>query len=230
MTITKFTIFGERNSGTKYLQQMMLHNFDLKLTWQYGGKHWYIKDHHPRGRANIATDALDQTSIQNSSDTLVIFIVRNPIDWLRSMHNKPYHAENVAADFSEFIRRLWISSWRVDFGRVKAPVCYDQTFEDQVVVPTDFIEEAENICVLRNMKNKHFLGLGDVCKNFHIIRQETLREDLEELSLKFKLGVSPIELFQYSIPKSYPAVSSQDLKFIRESLDLNIEKQLGYKI
>jgi len=165
MTITKFTIFGERNSGTNYLQKIMLHNFDLKLTWEYGWKHWYIKDHHPRGRANTTTDAVGKISIQSSSDTLVIFIVRNPIDWLRAIHNNPYHAENVAADFSEFIRSPWICSTRVSYGRnagaILAGPRYAETFED--LGPEVFMEEAENICVLRNMKNKHFLGLGDVC-------------------------------------------------------------------
>jgi hypothetical protein len=32
MTITKFTIYGERCSGTNYLEELILINFDVTLT------------------------------------------------------------------------------------------------------------------------------------------------------------------------------------------------------
>ena len=41
MTIKNFTIFGERCSGTNYVQQLILKNFDTEITWKYGWKHFF---------------------------------------------------------------------------------------------------------------------------------------------------------------------------------------------
>ena len=39
--LKKYTIYGERCSGTKYLEQLMDSNFDIKLTWEFGWKHFF---------------------------------------------------------------------------------------------------------------------------------------------------------------------------------------------
>jgi hypothetical protein len=243
MTITKFTIFGERNSGTNYLQKIMLHNFDLKLTWEYGWKHWYIKNLDPRPAANTTTDNTASTPIQNSKDTLVILIVRNPIDWLRAMHKFPHHAKANDSTvlsppgFDERVRNLEFSTF------IRNPwLCYETTANHPLLGPqrhanwtkTDeepyyFIEEAKNLCVLRNMKNAHFLRIGDVCNNFYIVRQESLKKNLHELSIKFKLGTKPITFPDYRAPTSYPVPELKDLNFIKKTLDMNIEKRFGYE-
>jgi len=56
MTINKFIIFGERNSGTNYLQKTLEAMLYIKFTNEYGFKHWYIKDLTPRGINNTTTD------------------------------------------------------------------------------------------------------------------------------------------------------------------------------
>lgn len=35
---SKFTIYGERCSGTNFLEEIMLANFDIVVTWDYGWK------------------------------------------------------------------------------------------------------------------------------------------------------------------------------------------------
>ena len=35
------TIYGERCSGTNYLQQLLLLNFNVEITWVCGWKHFY---------------------------------------------------------------------------------------------------------------------------------------------------------------------------------------------
>ena len=41
-TIQKITIYGERCSGTNYLETLLARNFhDYKLTWEYGWKHFF---------------------------------------------------------------------------------------------------------------------------------------------------------------------------------------------
>ena len=72
--VNKFTIYGERSSGTNYLESLMVNNFDVSITWDYDWKHFF-----------------GWHSLNNSDDTLFIGIVRNPVDWLNSFYKKPYH-------------------------------------------------------------------------------------------------------------------------------------------
>jgi hypothetical protein len=39
--IKKFTIMGERCSGTNFLEQIILSNFHINITWEYGWKHFF---------------------------------------------------------------------------------------------------------------------------------------------------------------------------------------------
>ena len=39
--VNKFTIYGERCSGTNYLEEIILHNFNINVTWDYGWKHFF---------------------------------------------------------------------------------------------------------------------------------------------------------------------------------------------
>ena len=37
----KYTIYGERCSGTNYLENIININFDVNITWEYGWKHFF---------------------------------------------------------------------------------------------------------------------------------------------------------------------------------------------
>ena len=39
--ITKYTIYGERCSGTNYLEDIISKNFNVEITWRYGWKHFF---------------------------------------------------------------------------------------------------------------------------------------------------------------------------------------------
>ena len=39
--IKKVTIYGERCSETNYLEQLLINNFDIDITWKYGWKHFF---------------------------------------------------------------------------------------------------------------------------------------------------------------------------------------------
>ena len=72
--IKNYTIYGERCSGTNYLQELMKENFDIDITWEYGWKHFF-------GHNNLC----------NSDNTLFICIIRNINNWLNSLYKTPYH-------------------------------------------------------------------------------------------------------------------------------------------
>lgn len=233
--ITRYTIFGERNSGTNYLEKIMNSNFDLMFTKDYGHKHWFIKDFEPRGPPNTTTDNECITPLDNddSDTTLFIFIVRPPISWLKSMHKTPYHyRDSKNLPFSEFIRTPWVSY---------EPSCPYDHIPGQSNTPWHknlkhkypyFIEEADNICQLRNQKNKHFLSLSNKVKHYHLIRQNHLLEDLKAMKDLFDLDLKSdiIELHNYRNPKEPGDISDSDLTFITSSLDKDTESMLGFDL
>ena len=72
----KFTILGERCSGTNYLESLITKNFDVEVTWEYGWKHFF-------GFNDLA----------NSDDTLFIGIVRDPHTWMNSLWREKHHLQ-----------------------------------------------------------------------------------------------------------------------------------------
>ena len=73
--LKKFTILGERCSGTNYLEGLITQNFNATITYKTGWKHFFGFN--------------DFTS--SNDDTLFIAIVRNPVEWLNSLYKDPHH-------------------------------------------------------------------------------------------------------------------------------------------
>lgn len=94
---TRVQLYGQRCSGTNFAASTLRMNLgEDVLTEQYGFKHWFV----PR-----------QTLI--APDTLVLVVVRDAFDWVRSLYRQPWHADPdlKAMSFSDFIRAPWISRW-----------------------------------------------------------------------------------------------------------------------
>lgn len=76
MTIDRFCVFGERCSGTTYLENLIESNFGLRRTDEFGLKHvWDMKD------------------FKNSDTTLFIGIERELLEWLDSFAKTPHQVK-----------------------------------------------------------------------------------------------------------------------------------------
>jgi hypothetical protein len=75
--IKNFTIYGERHSGTKWLEQTIKYRFDLPITWEYDHKHFF--------------GCCDWQNLNKAKNTLFIGIVRNIYSWIKGMNKIPYH-------------------------------------------------------------------------------------------------------------------------------------------
>lgn len=75
--IHKFTIYGERHSGTNWLEKTITNTFNLPITWQYGHKHFF--------------GCCDWNKLGTAHNTLFIGIVRNIYNWTKGMIKTPYH-------------------------------------------------------------------------------------------------------------------------------------------
>jgi hypothetical protein len=77
--IHKFTIYGERHSGTNWLEKIITNTFDVPISWEYDHKHFF--------------GCCDWNKLGTAHNTLFIGIVRNIYNWTKGMIKTPYHLE-----------------------------------------------------------------------------------------------------------------------------------------
>lgn len=94
--LKRFTIFGERCSGTNFLEESILCNFEAELTWDFGFKHFF-------GRK-------EDDEWKNSQDCLFLCIVRDGYSWMNSLRKNPHHLDqNMNKDNLSFLSSQVIS-------------------------------------------------------------------------------------------------------------------------
>lgn len=101
ISLPTFVIKGERNSGTKYLRELLNHYFDSNFyninntkndaDGYYGWKHGFISD---KDLQNI-----------NQENCIVIVIKKSIFSWLHSMYKTPYELVYNNKNFSGFIKK-----------------------------------------------------------------------------------------------------------------------------
>lgn len=126
-TSRKVKLYGERNTGTNYLEKLIRRNLDLELLsgvepgWvmflhRCYRRHELIRDlyfnlffrSHLAWKHSFADpDRLEQVGCRKR-EVLFVTTTKNPYSWLLSLHRKPYlqhMPEN--PDFLAFLRRPW---------------------------------------------------------------------------------------------------------------------------
>ena len=151
MTLKKFTIFGERCSGTNFIEESVLLNFDSELTWQYGFKHFF-------GFSNF----------QHSEDTLFICIIRHAFTWINSLHSTPHHLiPDMLKDTQTFLSHPVVSvdQWgkRIEFDHhIETRKPYKNLYELRRVKNDFLLHQLPKL-----VKNYIFFRYEDLCDNFH---------------------------------------------------------------
>jgi len=219
--INKFTIYGERCSGTYYLTRLISFNFDIKITAEYGYKHFF--------GFNDLTDG---------DDTLFIGLVREPVDWIMSFYNHPWHvaAELKGKGFDHFA----LGGDNKEF--------YSISDEGKEVVTDHHIFNGgryRDVFELRATKCRFLLKeMEKSVKNYKLIRLEDLQKDYEkiltQLEKRFKLKRKMeclVNLENYKGVVGAPKYEKKHynpephvLNLIHSNLDLKVEKEMGYKL
>jgi len=186
--IDKFTILGERCSGTNILRALMLKNFELKFTEEYGHRHFQIF----------------HNNFENSDDCLFVSIIRNPFDWINSLYLKPWHLSyETAQDNYHFLNHLFFSKWpsyerrNTKLEHMNVDVCNNRErlscgyeIEQDVHLITN--KKYKNILECRYDKINFMQNvMPKKVKNHILIRYEDLINDFDytmfRLRTKFKL-------------------------------------------
>ncbi len=164
--IKNFTIMGERCSGTNYLEELMVTNFNIELTSNYGHKHFF--------------GFYDFGKSEEEDDTLFIGIIRHPISWIDSFFREQHHISGKPRSLNSFLSDEIDSVW--DNGEI---------IKEDVNYLTG--NKYKNIFELRFMKNYYLLNVMPTkVKNYLLITYETLKKNpikfLQSLESKYNLN------------------------------------------
>jgi hypothetical protein len=202
----KYTIFGERHSGTKLLEKSISINFKLDLTWEYGSKHFF-------GFSDIK-------SLANSCETIFICVIRNPYTWILANNKQPHHIPGIRQNL------IYLKEWSSVYVN-NTEILEDRCYWDQ--------NKYKDIYELRYWKNIYLLYiLPIVAHNTIFFRYEDFISDqlyylnfIQELySIPFRPRVN--RLMNIEPPKHY-SISQNDLEYINDNIHWNIENICGYE-
>jgi hypothetical protein len=144
----KVTIYGERCSGTNYIEELLKLNFDVEIIWDYGWKHFFGFD-----------------ELTNCDDVLFIGIIRNLPDWVNSLYREKYHLpESLTNDVDSFLTNTFYSV-----------VNGEEHMGDRNIETN---ERYTNIFELRHIKNKFLVEtMPTLVKNYCLILYDDLCND-----------------------------------------------------
>lgn len=229
LPIQRHQVRGERASGTNFLRVMMERHVAATHTGDYGWKHGFI-----------GFEAVRR-------EDLLITCFRAPEPWLLSLYRKPWHVPQRDRDvsFSTFLRQRFETFRDMDLSpkEVKGPGVRDMPIQldrdPYSGLPFD------NPVLLRNAKNRAFLGLRNRGCNAVLLRYEAvLAEPARFLSALAAFYDIEHDVAQLDLPTenlgrfgrevegvnrdAQPAFSEADRAFLYDTLDAATEAALGY--
>lgn len=233
--ITKFAVFAERCSGSNYVESLLKLNFQL-IEDAYCHKHfppWFTVPH-------LAKTHKQYHLFEEKVDVLNIIIFRNPYDWIRSLHNQPWHAVRSLFNipFSKFIR----SEWRLNLN---LPVMVEQSkFNTLLDINPKTKKSFKDIFELRTAKIKTMLLIKNHVANSYYVNYETVRDNpegvIQEIATLFNLEANPVyqPVIYYKgkeekgvyTKKKYNPITVKDHAYINSMLDKKLEAEIGYKL
>lgn len=215
--IKKYTIYGERCSGTNYLENLIDINFNAEITWKYGWKHFF---------------GFNDDKLKDSDDTLFICIVRDIKPWLNSLYRDKHHLpEHLKNKIDNFLNEEFYSISYANFDSDGHPL---EIMQDRNIYTG---ERYKNIFELRHTKLKYMIDdLPNKVKNYVFIRYEdlinnfaTTMEIIKEKGLQVKENIIfPVNTDIYRKCKNIKMHNGDKPKNIPDNIILNNKNLIKY--
>jgi hypothetical protein len=232
MNITQFSILGERCSGTNFLEEAMINNFNVTYTTKYGNKHFFCFNQYENDK-------------QVTNNTLFIGIIRNPIYWLNSFSKEQYHIPDInKTNLSTFLFNEFYSVEDENNNNNFIINSYKKNNKLNIK-DLNYItgKKYKNIFEMRKLKNDFLINIMPQKVNNYILinyedllynYDETLNKIKEQFLLSQKFN-SFIKVKKYKKSNSYNFVQQREISFpppivhlLWKNLDIQQEKILGY--
>ena len=219
--IQNFTIYGERCSGTTYLEELIKENFEINYVTNYNWKHFF-------GNYDFKND-------ENENNTLFIGIIRHPIDWIDSFYNNQHHIPNSPKNISNFLLDEFYSIFTDGESSGK------EIMDDRNMITRN---RYKNIFELRKIKNDYLINIMPTkVKNYLLINYDNLINNsviiLQQIQDKFNLipkNVSFQNILTYkgdnenNYVKKQINMTDNIIEIIKNNIDKEQEETLGYNI
>ena len=193
--LVEFVILGERNSGTNYLEKLLITNFNTKWNREYGSKHFFGFDDYSK----------------NSNNILFICIIRNFTDWANSTFQKPYHLQRDLRISKDNFLNLEFWSYNDEFSGMTDDRLGKEIMEDRNIYTK---KRYKNIFELREKKLKYLSeDLKDQVKNYILIKYEDLVNNFEDTMKKIK-NLNLLEIKVKNFPQNIHQVGIKTTKKI----------------
>ena len=215
-----FTIIGERCSGTTFVEYAIHWNFGLTY-YNTCGKHFFGHDNSVFDHDKIA-------------ETLVICVVRNPVDWIDSFFKRLHHVppQNKRSIYN-FLHNEFYSIHEI------APFKGNEKMEDRHMITK---ERYRNIFDLRRTKQEFMLReLPKIVPHCMILRYEDLRDnydatldrireqyDFERLHHPYRVITQYKGTYTAGYFKKPILIGSREQEQIWKRVDEAQEAELGY--
>lgn len=221
--VKNFTIYGERCSGTNCLETLFTGSsyyeknynkcFDIPVTWDFGWKHFFGHD----------TDKIKK----EGDNTLFIGIVRNPYDWLMSLHEILHHVPLENHEINNFLLNEWYS-----LNLEKESKNFGKEYEEDKNWKTK--KRYKNIFELRKNKMEYLYNeMPQIAKNYMLLKYEDLHKHQNQIisyiSDHFGLKVVNKNVIRFKKNKSRK-IEREIKKIIDKNINWKIESKMGYFI
>jgi len=213
--INKFVIYGERCSGTNFINNVIETNFGLELRKDFGSKHFFCFNKYDNPY----------------EDTLFIGIIRNPIYWINSFSTELHHVPTQNKPIEQFLSNEFYSVEENSNNIILKDINWKT------------LKKYTNLFELRKMKNFYLLNImKKKVKNYILINYESLLYNyeftLDFIKNKFNL-TSKFPLYkkikQYKKSDNYKFVKQRNILLtpdhvnkIWDNLHIQQENRLGY--
>ena len=224
--ILNFTIYGERCSGTTFLEEAITANFNLPVMWYYDWKHFF---------GSYDFDADKKESEANGTgapadNTLFIGIVRNPVRWLHSFSKRKQYIPSEIQTLGNFFQH--------EFYSVNEN---DEVIAEDVHLTTK--ERFKNIFELRKVKNDFLINeMPTKVQNYIFLTYEDLLNKYDETLdvIKNKFGLTQAHPEYVKIPNHtidgtiFTGERELDftptiIQYIWDNVDTPQERLIGYE-
>ncbi len=204
-------IYGERNSGTIYLEWLLKKNLKANIaeTYDLGWKH----------RIAPSPEELNESIKKN---VIFLCLVKNPYSWLLSLHMRPYQHDCLKKlSFSDFLKYSYgdyrnpVIMWNLknnSYREMKNYVTYHMLvrYEDVLAEPANMIDLIANIYKFE--KSSMFKNVNNLLSNSKGM-----------LPSKFHKDYYLTEGWKRNLRREH-------VKQINEFLDMNLMEKLNYEI
>ncbi|MEL7149202.1 MAG: hypothetical protein AAGK71_00640 [Pseudomonadota bacterium] len=233
-TPTKLRFFGERSSGTNFVETLLLANFpSLELVRHYPfEKHAFLNEAY------------------TTPDMVCVCVTRSADMWLKSMYRSKHQIWAWArrTTFSEFLRHEWHSHFSGHILRQKTRALGLRQGQELLLDRHPLTgARIENVLALRGLKLASYLKAPHMHRNYAFVSYEEVVADQESFTRTFgeAFGLEgqaqPITIEknlsrdqkvlqnkEETLP-DYADFSASDLAFVFDNLDFSLEERFGYR-